>query len=145
MKEIRTIKMVEQTEVKFIAEDGKEFIGENAEQECKTHERRMHEDQVKREFEKLGAVKIDIPMANWYIDEAMFWRVKLNSKKDYLTIQDYFEVVYQLSECYMTEPKEYPYTMTVALGYDYYDEYRSNIKEELQKALDQLNKFEGEE
>ena len=39
MKEIRTIKMVEQTEVKFVADDGKEFIGENAERDCRDYER----------------------------------------------------------------------------------------------------------
>ena len=140
MKEIRTIKMVEQTEVKFIANDGKEFLGENAERECGDYERRMNEDQVKKAFERLDGLKIKIPAVNWFNDEAEFWKITLNSKKDFLAMTDYFEVVYH---CYsydgVSEPTEYPCTMTVAVGYDYYSEYNADLKEELQKVIDQLS------
>lgn len=50
MKEIRETKLVEQTTVKFIAVDGKEFTNEK---ECLTYERRLDEGRVKRAFEKL--------------------------------------------------------------------------------------------
>ena len=140
MKEIRTIKMVERTEVKFVADDGKEFIGENAEKECKAYERRMNEDVIKKEFNKLNGVKISIPAVNLFYDEAEFWKITLNSKKDYITMTDYFETIYYCNCCYMEEPREYPYTMIAVVGYDWYDEYRNNLKAELQKAIEQLDK-----
>ena len=139
MKEIREIKMVEQVNVKFVANDGKEFVGENAEKECATYERRMNEAQVKKAFERLGGTKIPMPFVNFFTDDAEFWEITLNSKKDYLAMTDFFEVVYNCCESYMKEPEAYPYTMTVVVGYDWYDEYTQNLKKDLQKALEQLS------
>ena len=50
MKEIRTIKFVEQTEVKFVADDGREFIGENAERDCRDYERTQDRKKVEQAF-----------------------------------------------------------------------------------------------
>ena len=140
MKEVRETKLVEQTTVKFVANDGKEFQGEDAENLCREYERKNNEELVKKEFSKLGAVQISIPMANWFSDEAEFWKVPLTSKRDYIAMKDFFEVVQRCTECYMEEPKEYPHTMIAVLGYDWYDEYRNDIKADLEKALEQLNK-----
>lgn len=139
MKEIRTIKMVEQTEVKFVADDGKEFVGANAENDCATYERQKNTNKVKEAFERLDAVNLKIPMINWYCDEAEVWRIVLESKKDYLAMTDYFKVVDNCYDNYTEMPKEFPYTMTVLVGYDYFSEYSGNIKEELEKALEQFN------
>ena len=52
MKEIRTIKMVEVTDIKFVADDGREFVGTNAENECRTYERQRDENKVKESFNR---------------------------------------------------------------------------------------------
>lgn len=65
MKEIRTTKLVEQTTVEFIANDGKKFTVDNAEQECKTYERRLNDEQVEKEFKKLNPIELPIPFIDW--------------------------------------------------------------------------------
>lgn len=138
MKEIRTIRTVEVTEVKFVADDGKEFTGENAERDCATYERQKDEKRVTESFDRLNAVRIDIPVVNWFCEYADVWKIELESKKDYLTMTDYFKVVECCCDDYLEMPKEFPYTMTVIKGYEYVDEYKDNLKEHLQKALEQL-------
>lgn len=139
MKEIRTVKMVEVTDVKFVADDGKEFVGENAEFNCANYERRKNVSKVKETFERLDAVNVNIPIVNWFCDEAEIWKIVLESKKDYIAMVDYFKVVNNCSDDYTEMPKTFPYAMTVVVGYDYFDEYNGDIKEALQKALEQLN------
>lgn len=139
MKEIRTVKMVEVTDVKFVADDGKEFVGENAEVNCMTYERQKNENKVKEAFDRLDAVKVNIPLVNWFCDEAEVWKIVLESKRDYLAMTDYFKVVDNCYDNYTEMPREFPYTMTVVVGYDYFDEYKDDIKGALQKALEQFN------
>jgi hypothetical protein len=138
MKEIRTIKMVEQVEVKFVADDGKEFIGEYAERECRDYERTRDKDKVKKEFERLDFTELKMPFVDWLSDEQGFYKVVLNSKREYLAMMDYFNVVWNVYDNTIEEPSEYPYTMTVSYSCDYVCEYKRDIKEELQKALEQL-------
>ena len=140
MKEIRITKMVEQTVVKFIAEDGKEFIGEHAENECATYERRMNDEKVKAAFERLDIKEIKVPVAEWwYGDYARLWKVTLNSKKDYLAVIDYLVAIVGVysGDMNIEEPKEYPYTTLIGAGCEWAYEY-SDIKEDLQKMLEQL-------
>ena len=139
MKEIRTIKMVEQTEVKFIADDGKEFIGENAERECCDYERQRNKNSVKEAFNRLDAKQIHLPMVNWHCDAAETWKIVLNSKQDYFAMTDYFKVVLGCCDNYTEIPKEFPYTMMVVKGWECFDEYSYDLKAELQKALEQLD------
>lgn len=138
MKEIRTIKMVEQVEVKFVADDGKEFIGEYAERECRDYERTRDKDKVKKEFERLDFTELKMPFVDWLSDEQGFYKVLLNSKSDYIAMMDYFNVVWNVYDNTIEEPSEYPYTMTVSYSCDYVCEYKRDIKAELQKALEQL-------
>jgi hypothetical protein len=107
MKEIRTIKMVEQTEVKFVADDGKEFVGENAERECRDYERTRDEEKVKQAFERLDAVKLNMPFISWFSDDYEFWRVVLNSKSDFVAMMDYFNVVWRVYDNDIKEPSAY--------------------------------------
>ena len=139
MKEIRTIKMVEQTEVKFVADDGKEFIGEDAERRCWEYERQRNEKEVRDAFGRLDAKKIDVPMLDWYCDAADVWKIVLESKRDYLAVVDYFKVIEHCCDDYTEEPKEYPCTMIVQKGWDCFSDYYGDLKAELQKALEQLN------
>ena len=143
MKEIREIKMVEQVNVKFVANDGKEFIGENAQQECETYERRCNSNQVVEAFNRIDAKQIDMPIAEWwYGDDAKLWKVTLESKKDYYAFIDYLIVEWGVYKCDMNfkEPKEYPYTTLVGKGCEWAYEYGSidQMKEQLQKLMEQL-------
>lgn len=138
MKEIRTIKMVEQTEVKFVADDGKEFIGENAEIECRDYERTRDEKKVKEAFERLDTIELKMPFVEWWSDDNGFWKILLNSKSDFIAMKDYFKVVRNVYDFSIDAPKEYPYMMIVSESYDYVCEYTRDIKAELQKALEQL-------
>ena len=139
MKEIRTIKMVEQTEVKFVADDGKEFVGENAERDCRDYERQSNRKKVEERFDRLNGVRVNVPVVNWFSEEADVWRITLNSKDDYYSVIDYFKVVECCYDDYMKMPNEFPYTMTIIKGYEWVDEYTGNLKEELEKALEQLS------
>lgn len=138
MKEIRTIKMVEQTEVKFIADDGKEFIGENAERDCRDYERTRDKKKVEQAFNRLDATELNIPFVKWWSDDWGFWKIILNSKSDFIAMMDYFNVVCDVFDNAIEEPSSYPYTMIVSESCDYVCEYKKDIKEELQKTLEQL-------
>lgn len=138
MKEIRTIKMVEQIDVKFIADDGKEFIGENAEKECATYERQRSKVRVEDAFKRLDAKQIDMPMLDWYCEAADVWKIVLESERDYWSMVDYFKVVECCCDNYTEMPKEFPCTMIVQKGWECFSDYAGNLKEKLQKALEQL-------
>ena len=64
MKEIKETKLVEQTTVKFIATDGKEFMGENAEKDCAEYEKRLHMEEIEKRFVNLDRKEIAFPI--WY-------------------------------------------------------------------------------
>lgn len=138
MKEIREIKMVEQVSVKFVADDGREFIGENAERDCRDYERTRDAKKVEEAFERLDAVEMEMPMLDWFCSESEVWKVKLDSKKDYYTVVDYFKVVRYCCDNYTEMPKEFPCTMIVMKGYECISDYCGDLKGKLQKMLEQL-------
>lgn len=139
MKEIRRIKMVEVEEVKFVANDGKEFIGENAERECATYERQCNQKSVKNAFKRLSAKTIDIPTIDWYCEAAEVWKIVLESERDYWTMTDYFKVCCGCCDNYTEMPKEFPCTMIVMRGWECVSDYCGDLKAHLQKALEQLD------
>lgn len=142
MTKIINTKMVEQTEIKFIANDGKEFIGENAEYECNTYERRLNEDKVKDAFKRLNCINLRTPLIEFfYGDYGDLFQVELTSKQDYYTLIDYLVVCEGCysNDVHIQEPKEYPCTTLVGLGCEWACEYGGNLKEELQKLLEKLN------
>lgn len=138
MKEIRTIKMVEVTDVKFVADDGKEFVGANAERDCRDYERTCDKKRVEKAFERVDMVELKMPFVEWFNDEQGFYKVQLNSKSDYVAMMDYFNVVWNVYDNYIEAPTAYPYTMIVSYSCDYVCEYNRNLKEDLQKALEQF-------
>ena len=139
MKEIRTIKMIEQTEIKFVADDGKEFVGDNAERNCRDYERTCSKRKVEEEFKRVDFKELKMPFVNWFGDEWSYYRAVLNSRRDYVAMMDYFNVVWNVYDNDIKEPTSYPYTMTISYSCDYVCEYNRDIKEELEKALAQFN------
>jgi hypothetical protein len=131
--------MVEQTEVKFVADDGKEFTGINAEYECKVYERQKDQKKIELKFQRLNTKEIYIPVVAWYrCEDAALWKVELKSKEDYFTVYDYFKVVRNCYEVYIDEPKEYPCTLTLCEDCEYIGEYRGDLVTELQKVIEEL-------
>lgn len=51
---------------------------------------------------------------------------------------DYFKVIEQCCDNYVEEPKEFPCTLIVQRGWECISDYAGNLKEKLQKALEQL-------
>ena len=88
MKQIIETKMVEQTTVTFVADDGKVFTGNNAEKECKEHERRLDTDKLKRKFEKLKREYIRFPFGDFSGNDE-YYIVHLNDENDLQTVVDY--------------------------------------------------------
>lgn len=138
MKEIREIKMVEQVSVRFVADDGKEFVGENAERDCRDYERTRDKKKVEDAFKRLDSIELKTPFVSWFGDEYGYRKILLNSKSDFYAMMDYYNVVWDVYDNSIEEPAEYPYTMIVSEGCDYVCEYQRDIKAELQKALEQL-------
>ena len=124
MKEIRTTRMVEQTEIKFVADDGRVFIGENAERECRQYERTQNDEKVIREFKKLNPKWIDVPLVDWVgCGENEVISVTVNNEADYdITVRDYYYIkspeYMDFSNLESKRPKEYPCNIVLVSGYE---------------------------
>lgn len=139
-------KMVEQTNIKFIADDGTEFIGENAEQKCKEYERTQNNEKVIREFKKLNPKWIDIPLVEWVGCENEVISVTVKSEVEFeTTVRDYY---YIKSPNYMDfegfdnkKPKEFPANIVLVSGCEWVDVFGSetDLKAALHKAIEQLS------
>lgn len=137
MKEIRETKLVEQTTVKFIAVDGKEFTDEK---ECLAHERRLDQGRVKRAFEKLIKEKFSFDFINYFMGDNNFYILDLERTEDFYTVEDYF-TINNYFDIDLTEPEKFPATILVFDHNDYVDQIRNidEFKTNITKILDKLN------
>lgn len=141
MKEVRTIRMVEQVDVVFVADDGKEFTGKDAEFECAKYERTRNKNTVKEAFERLDYTVIHVPFMDWMCDECSVYRILLKSRADFYTMSDYFEVVCETCDNYLNVPGFFPCVMTVAVDNCCTNEYTGNLESELENVLLRLKSF----
>lgn len=138
-------KMVEQTSVKFIANDGKEFVGDNAERECAAYERTQHEDKVINEFKKLRPKWINVPLLDWFSGESEVIAVTVNDEIDFdITVRDYYYIkspeFMDMTAFYTKRPKEFPCNIVLVNGYEWVDIIGDDdLKNQLQTALKQLS------
>lgn len=109
MKEIRTVKMIESVEVKFFADDGKEFT---TEQECRVYELQKEKDKLKMMYEALNPICVTSRVLDWFCCDSGIDIVTVNSKNDYNIVKAYLR---HSSYCdwEVEEPKEYPKTLTI--------------------------------
>jgi hypothetical protein len=137
MKELRITKLVEQTEVTFVAVDNTEFTNQF---ECEQYERRLNEDKVKANFKRLNPLYIPHDIVRFfYGEDTSLFKVTLYNHADWLSLTDYLEAVEMIHENNLIEPTMYPHTTIVASGYDWvYDYDESSLREELEKALNIL-------
>lgn len=139
MKEIRETKLVEQTTVRFIANDGTEF---KEEKECAAYERRLNKEQVEKEYKKLNPIEIDIPFADW--QPMWLTKVTLKTEADFDTVVDYFESLSGYMDTWGLgehKPKEFPATVLIANGEEWVSittKTIEEVKQELLKAYEQL-------
>ena len=139
MKEIRETKLVEQTTVKFIAVDGKEFTNEK---ECLAYERRLDREKVTRAFEKLVKEKFRFDVINYFIADNTFYLLNLKNAEDFYAAEDYF-TINKFYDIDLTEPKKYPAKILVFEHDDYIDQIRNidEFKTNIAEILDTLNKY----
>ena len=118
MKEIRETKLVEQTTVKFVADNGKEFLNE---EDCKRYERRLNEDVIEKDYKKILIKEMEFPFQGWRGGFSVDL-VKLSCYADYVTAIDYLDVCMGVEDFNCDEPKSYPCLKLIA-----YDEYYANF------------------
>lgn len=139
MKEIRETKLVEQTTVKFIAVDGKEFTNEK---ECLEYERRLDKAKVTRAFNKLVKEKFRFDFINYFIGNNTFYLLNLKNAEDFYTAEDYF-IINNSFDVDLTAPKKYPAKILVFEHNVYVDQIRNidDFKTNIAEVLDTLNKY----
>lgn len=139
MKEIRTIKMVEQTLVKFIANDGKEFENEN---ECAAYERRMDKEKCEKEFKKLKPTLISIPFTDWGCPLEVY-KITLNHESDLYIIEDYMKAdcSYRDVDLRYNKPTEYPCTRILLVDEGYANFSSMTVDDVKQKLLEAAAKL----
>lgn len=146
MKEIRVTKMVEVTEVKFVANDGKEFIGDNAERECEKHERLMNEEKLKNEFNRLNPKYIHFPIVDWFRCDAGVLTVHLEKEYDFdVTLCDYYESQSDYMELdYFKEskPEIFPCDLVILKG-EYWVSIFGTVEELNKEMLVALKELAG--
>lgn len=88
MKEVRETKLVEKTTVKYVADDGKEFVFES---ECKAYEASKNKERVEYEYRKIHLGSFSPPLVEWYYGESAGCDiVYLKDEKDFDVMTDYF-------------------------------------------------------
>lgn len=140
MKEIRETKLVEQTTVRFIACDGKEFDNEK---ECVSYERRLDKEKLEKEYKKLHPVSLSLPLID-YAGTCYADLITVNSEEDFDTIVDYYQSLSSYMDTYGLEddrPTEYPKQMIIVSGEDWVcacSQTFESIRDNLMKAYKQL-------
>ena len=143
MKEIRTVRMVEQVDVVFVADDGKEFKGPSAELECARYERTRNISELKEAFERLNYIELKIPSIEYVTEEIRMFRIVLNSKHDFYAMMDYFDVVCGACDNELKMPESFPYTMNAVMNYSYINEYYGRFEDEFEATINKLREFEA--
>ena len=115
MKEVRETKLVEQTTVRWFADDRKEFVSEAL---CRDYERRLTGDPVEKAYKRLRIAELEFPFQDWN-GECFVDLVKLKSDDDYMTVIDYLEIVRRCSEIDCEKPENYP-CLKVVVSDEYY-------------------------
>ena len=118
MKEVITVKMVEQTTKKYIAEDGKEF---DTEYECAKYELKKRTHDVEFRFNLLNTKKFDIPLLDGYKAEGCLYRITFENRSDIVAFVDYYRLhgydMYYIEDT-VKKIDTFPYTICVDEGYD---------------------------
>lgn len=125
MKEIRETKLVEQTTVKYVANDGKEF---DKYIDCDLYERRKYDDLL---YAKLRAFmdKVELPFFDYLYYNV--YRATLRNEEDRLNLYAYYEPQYY--DSYEQMSKECPIgeIVTIVTNDDWVGFYKGDVLEEI--------------
>lgn len=136
MKEIINKKMVEVEEVKFVADDGKEFIVDekhfrdrkDAERECSIHENTIKGNALEGEYKRMVIDRLNIgnSVAGFFDGDDIFMeKIHLEKEADLYTVLGYFRHYSTYMEEYTEFNKfEYPCDAMVFGRWDSYIECR---------------------
>ena len=140
MKEVITIKMVEQTTIKYIADDGKEF---NKENECKEYELGKKRKDVEARFNLIQKTKIDVPLLDGYKGEGCIYKITFNSREDVNALIDYYTLHHFYLDYVYDEIKKitsFPFTTLMDEGYDsIYFLNEDILRKDIEKLINQLD------
>lgn len=153
MKVVKTVRMVEQVDVEVFADDGKKFVGENAEMECAVYERTKDRQKVENEFKKLRPVWLNIDLVEM-VNDVEVVAVTVKDEFDYdITVKDYVnsDGWIDLSDLDCYKPKQFPADIVI-VSTDAWATVRSkekivsNLENELAKLKGQTrSENDGEE
>lgn len=132
MKEIRETKLVEQTTVRFVADDGTEF---ETERDCACYERRCDSDRCCKAYQRLNPKWLNIPCVDWN-GECTIEAVTLSCEKDFDTLLDYAYTLDCYADVYFKKPDSYPCAKIVVYGNGWVDEYKNGIATFKESLLD---------
>lgn len=141
MKEIRETKLVEQTTVKFVADDGTEF---ETERDCVEYERRCNSDKCHEAYQRLHPKWLDIPFVDWN-EHCYVEMVSLSCEKDFDTLIDYVYVIGSYACANLKKPDAYPCTKIVVYGEGWVDEYAYEITALKKNLLDIVKTLQEKE
>lgn len=133
MKEIRETKMVEQTTVKFVADDGTEF---DKDYECRIYETKKNREILKAKLD--GALtEIKLHIMEWWNCSTVY-KVKARNKEDILNIYAYVDDSFDSFDYYeQTIPiGETIYMVVSEDGYANF--YNFDLAKELKETYDEL-------
>ena len=140
MKEVITIKMVEQTTTKYIADDGREF---NKENECREYELGKKRKDVETRFNLIEKTKIDIPLLDCYKGEGCVYKITFNSREDVNALVDYYTLFHFHMDYVYAEIKKitsFPFTTLMDEGYDsIYFLSEDILRKDIAKLIEQLD------
>jgi hypothetical protein len=130
MKEIKKIEVIvsNQTTV-WVAEDGTEFTGNNAERKCFQYELKNNRAYCYKEYQKLNPTLLDGHLIRYIGPDATIVIVNLKSSKDYDILKQYTLHEQNITDrSYdIDEPKRYPYNMVIIRYPDYVSEYDEDL------------------
>lgn len=124
MKEIIETKWVEQKTVKYVADDGREFIDER---DCRSYELSQDRDKIKLMYESLNPVTAGSNVMDWFESGATVDVVVSHSERDFDIIKAYFESV--CFEIDLAEPNEYPHRHVIFSSENYASEPGFTVKQ----------------
>ena len=143
LKEITT-KMVEQTTVKYIAKDGSEFTGDNAEQRCIQHEKNISRDEIRKRYEKLCPKLVEPPCLEWVNCYAHLSLIRLETERDFKeTLMDYAEANYDDISLKELEDIKYPCEVIIFED-DYCIQFYGTKEEYIEELKKTLERVKGE-
>lgn len=140
MKVVKTVKMGKDVDIEAFADDGKKFVGKNAERECVIYERTKERQKVENEFKKLKPVWLYIELVE-LVSDAEIVAVTVKNESDYdITVKDYVSDEWvDLEGFYHGKPEQFPADIVIVITDNWVEVLsKESIVSNLEKELAEL-------